>query len=268
MTVRNTNPDEKLPKSKRVKKRVPLTDKLVERLIDMLEQGKTLQDLAKSAKVSVATINNWLRATRGPGKRLALAQARVGSVGKPLKKLTPEVLTKLHEALSIGMPARKAAALVKIGVGTYEKWIEKGLENPDSIYGELLDAIENAEAISMQYHLKVIHDEGELKTESTFLDVKSDEVQDESGEIIQSNIKRQRREQKGAGDKGASIRFLESRWPKEFGVRKLDLNATLDSELNLGGALNVKFVGEARGGVFTAAERAKMREEAAAQLAE
>ena len=256
-----------LPASKR-RRRVNLSEKLVDKMIVMLEKGDTVQMLADEVGVAPATVHGWMRATRGPGARLALARARIGTVGKPLQKLTPAVLKKLHEALRIGMPAKKAAALVKVGTSTYERWIERGIENPDSLYGELLDTIENAEAISMEYHLKVIHDEGELKTESTFLDVKSDEVQDESGEIIQSNIKRQQREQKGAGDKGASIRFLESRWPKEFGVRKLDLNATLDSELNLGGALNVKFVGEAKGGVFTAAERAKMREEAAAQLAE
>jgi hypothetical protein len=63
-------------------------------------------------------------------------------------KLTPEIQARVVQAIRGGNYAVVAAAYAGISDKTYYLWKEKGEAQPDTIYGEFLRAIKEAEALS------------------------------------------------------------------------------------------------------------------------
>jgi hypothetical protein len=63
-------------------------------------------------------------------------------------KLTPEVRDKIIEAIKIGNYQETAAAYAGISQSSFYAWLERGRNEPGSIYSEFLEAVEKAKAQS------------------------------------------------------------------------------------------------------------------------
>lgn len=78
---------------------------------------------------------------------------RKKKAGRP-EELTPSIVRKLVQALSVGLYVETACDIVGISRGTFYEWIKKGEENPNSKYGDFLtqirEALAKAEAYSVQ----------------------------------------------------------------------------------------------------------------------
>lgn len=61
-------------------------------------------------------------------------------------KLTPEVQDVIVTALRAGNYAETAAAYAGINETTYYRWLARGEEQPDSIYGQFRQAVKEAQA--------------------------------------------------------------------------------------------------------------------------
>lgn len=66
--------------------------------------------------------------------------------GSPRVKLTPEIATAITDAIGKGMYVNRACALAGIGVSTFYEWKQRGTAEPGSIYADLTEAMEKAEA--------------------------------------------------------------------------------------------------------------------------
>lgn len=77
-------------------------------------------------------------------------------MGRPTK-LTPELQADLIEALEHGMHQESACNRVGIAKATFYKWMERGRNEPESIYGDLVDAVEKARARPEAEALSAIH---------------------------------------------------------------------------------------------------------------
>jgi hypothetical protein len=67
--------------------------------------------------------------------------------GQPTK-LTAEVQDKIIEAIKMGNYQETAAAYAGIAQSTFYHWMERGRNEPDSIYSEFMEAVEKAKAQS------------------------------------------------------------------------------------------------------------------------
>jgi len=67
--------------------------------------------------------------------------------GRP-PKLTPEILTKICDALRAGQLSRDGAAFAGIRKSTFYEWLRRGARAPRGIYRELSDGVEKALADS------------------------------------------------------------------------------------------------------------------------
>jgi len=67
--------------------------------------------------------------------------------GQPTK-LTAEVQDKIIEAIKMGNYQETAAAYAGISQSTFYLWMERGRDEPDSIYSEFMEAVEKAKAQS------------------------------------------------------------------------------------------------------------------------
>ncbi len=72
------------------------------------------------------------------------------------KKLTPELIDKLVEAISIGCTDKHACEYVGIAVSTFYAWKENGRNEKEPIYIEFLEAIQKANARNVIANLAVI----------------------------------------------------------------------------------------------------------------
>jgi transcriptional regulator with XRE-family HTH domain len=77
-------------------------------------------------------------------------------MGQPTK-LTPEVQNDIVEALEHGMHQESAATRAGITKQTYYNWLERGRNEPGSIYADFLDAVEKARARPEAEALEAIH---------------------------------------------------------------------------------------------------------------
>ena len=75
-----------------------------------------------------------------------MAGKKARSGAKP--KLTPEIQERIVQVIRSGNYAVVAAAYAGISDKTYYLWKSKGEAQPDSIYGQFLEAIKKAEALS------------------------------------------------------------------------------------------------------------------------
>ncbi len=66
-------------------------------------------------------------------------------VGRPTK-LTPEVQARIVEAIEAGNYIEVAAAAAGISKFTFYGWIQRGTDEPDSIYSNFANAVEKARA--------------------------------------------------------------------------------------------------------------------------
>lgn len=66
-------------------------------------------------------------------------------MGRPTK-LTPEVQEKIVTALRAGNYQETAALYAGITAATFYDWMNRGKNEPESIYAEFLDAVEKAKA--------------------------------------------------------------------------------------------------------------------------
>lgn len=69
----------------------------------------------------------------------------MGLVGRPTI-LNEEIIKQLYNCILIGMSILRACNYVGISKDTFYEWKKKGMANPDSIYGLLLENIAKAEA--------------------------------------------------------------------------------------------------------------------------
>ncbi|KKL80427.1 hypothetical protein LCGC14_2004860 [marine sediment metagenome] len=69
-------------------------------------------------------------------------------LGLPTRRtvLTFDVVDALAEAISKGMYANRACALVGVGESSFYEWLARAPDEPGSIYSDLAEAIKNAEA--------------------------------------------------------------------------------------------------------------------------
>lgn len=63
-------------------------------------------------------------------------------------KLTPDVQNAIVSALRAGNYQETAARYAGIAEPTFYSWLARGRDEPDSIYGEFLEAVESAKAAS------------------------------------------------------------------------------------------------------------------------
>ena len=77
-------------------------------------------------------------------------------MGRPTK-LTPELQADIIEALEHGMHQESAANRAGIAKGTFYNWLERGRNEPDTIYADFLDAVEKARARPEAEALEAIH---------------------------------------------------------------------------------------------------------------
>lgn len=61
-------------------------------------------------------------------------------------KLTPEIQRIIVEGLGRGMWAKDAATLAGVGERTFYRWMQRGENEPGSIYGRFRQAIKEADA--------------------------------------------------------------------------------------------------------------------------
>ena len=65
---------------------------------------------------------------------------RTVSTGRE-SELTPDVINKICDAIKIGCFPQVAAMYANVLPSTFRYWIRRGIEEPDSRYGELLNAV-------------------------------------------------------------------------------------------------------------------------------
>ena len=66
-------------------------------------------------------------------------------MGRPTK-LTPEVQERIVQALRAGNYQETAAAYAGIGESTFYEWMERGRDEPGSVYSEFVEAVTKAKA--------------------------------------------------------------------------------------------------------------------------
>ena len=67
------------------------------------------------------------------------------NMGRPTK-LTPEVQERIVQALRAGNYQETAAAYAGIGESTFYEWMERGRDEPGSVYSEFVEAVTKAKA--------------------------------------------------------------------------------------------------------------------------
>lgn len=131
-------------------------------------------------------------------------------VGRPVTEPTQEVIEKIVNTLRLGAYIETAVVLAGVPKRTFYLWAKKGNEDPDSIYGQLLHAVERAQEEATARDLLVIDQCANGKKAEYERDEKGNLILDPEGNPILL-------QQRMIPNWNASAWRLERRRPKEWG---------------------------------------------------